>query len=164
MVHIWNKYRSEEIHIDFSRITGQQILTEFSSSKNNIHVNLLQMNVYKSVRKSVQRCWKKSLSHGHVNTPLMHGKNQKTHQSWTNLAHFVVGKVPIQVDFPEGGLHKGGSPRVFPTDGEHMSMGISTNIKISSFSFLHSFLLVFFNFPDLSHQKIFSQEHGNVKI
>ncbi len=35
--------------------------------------------------------------------------------------------------------------------------------KISSFCFLHSFfLLVFLNFPDPSHQKLFPWEHGNV--
>jgi len=38
----------------------------------------------------------------------------------------------------------------FSTDGEHMSMGTSMYVMISSFSFLHSFLLVFLNFPDLS--------------
>ncbi len=45
------------------------------------------------------------------------------------------------------------APRAFLTNGEHTHMGTSMDIflqKISSFSFLHSFLLVFFNFPDLS--------------
>ncbi len=51
---------------------------------------------------------------------------------------------------PEGGSHEGSSPRAFLTDGEHTSMGTSTYLKISSFSFLHSFLLVFLNFPDMS--------------
>ncbi len=83
----------------------------------------------------------------------------------------VVGEVPIRV-----GSHEGGSQKVFPTDGDHTSMGTSTNVKISSLSFLHSFLLVFLNFPDLSlsscflnfpdqyHQKIFPWEHENVEI
>ncbi len=55
----------------------------------------------------------------------------------------VVGEVPIWVGSPAGGSHKGGSPRAFPTDGEHTSMGTSTYVKVSSFSFIHSFLLVF---------------------
>jgi len=39
----------------------------------------------------------------------------------------------------------------FPTYGEHTSMENSMYLKISSFSFLHSFLLLFFlNFPNLS--------------
>jgi hypothetical protein len=65
------------------------------------------------------------------------------------LAHFVVGEVPIQVGSPEGALHKGSSLRAFLTHGEHTSMGIFTFVKISSFSFLH----VFLNFPEISHQK-----------
>jgi len=56
---------------------------------------------------------------------------------------FLGFVVPMQVGSPEGGLHEGGSPRVFPTNGEHMSMGTSAYMEISSFSFHHSFLLVF---------------------
>ncbi len=88
---------------------------------------------------------------------------------------FVLGEVPIREGSPEGGSHQGGSLRAFPTNGEHMSMGISMYLTISSFSFLHSFLLVFLNFPDLSlsslcfwifvtHQKIFPWEYGNIEI
>ncbi len=62
---------------------------------------------------------------------------------------YIVGEVPIQVGSLEGGSHKGGSPRVFLIDGEHTSMRTSY-VKISSFSFLHSFFLVFLNFPNLS--------------
>jgi hypothetical protein len=36
---------------------------------------------------------------------------------------FVVGQVPIGMGTLEGGSHEGGSPRVFPTNGEHMSWG-----------------------------------------
>ncbi len=64
---------------------------------------------------------------------------------WNN----VVGEVPIQVDSPEGRLYEGSSPRVFPTDREHTSIGTFMYLKISFLSFLHSFLLVFLNFPDL---------------
>ncbi len=52
------------------------------------------------------------------------------------------------VGSPDGGSDKGGSPRASPT--KHTSMGTSTSAKISSLSFLHYFLLVFLNFPDLS--------------
>jgi len=43
-----------------------------------------------------------------------------------------------------------GSPRVFLTDGEDTDMGTSMYVKITSFSFLHSFFLVFLNFSNLS--------------
>ncbi len=85
----------------------------------------------------------------------------------------------LRVGSPEGGLHQGGSLRVFSIDGEHTSMGTSMYVKKlffffpplfpSSFFFLKfpdlslsSF--VFLNFPDPSHQKIFPWEHGNVEI
>jgi hypothetical protein len=55
-----------------------------------------------------------------------------------------VGKeVPIHMGSPEERSHEG--PIGFPTHGELMSMGTSTYVKVSSFSFLHSFLLVFFS-------------------
>ncbi len=65
--------------------------------------------------------------------------------------------------------------RAFLADGEQTSVGTSTSVKISSFSFLRSFfffffvfscsvpfLLVFLNYPDQSHQEIFSGEHRNI--
>ncbi len=58
---------------------------------------------------------------------------------------YVVGEVPIRVGSPEGESHEGGSSRAFLTNQEHISMGTSTYVNISSFSFL-----VFLNFPDLS--------------
>jgi len=60
------------------------------------------------------------------------------------------------VGSPEGGSHKGGNMRAFPTGGEHTSTGnlqvcFQKNLKkTSSFPFLHSLLLVFFYFRDLS--------------
>ncbi len=38
---------------------------------------------------------------------------------------FVVGEVPIGMGSSEGGSREGDSPRVFLTNGEHMSMGTS---------------------------------------
>ncbi len=109
--------------------------------------------------------------HENYNFPTLAYKIHMYHEN------YVVREVPIRVGFPEGGSHKGGISRMFSTDGEHTSMGTSTYIKISSSFFLHSFLLVFLNFLNLSlsfkcflnflnssHQKIFSWEHGNVKI
>jgi hypothetical protein len=85
---------------------------------------------------------------------------------------YVVGEVPTRVGSPEGGSHKGGNMRAFPTGGEHTSTG---NLKVCfkflfflnfffsfppffpscffKFSWSVPFLLVFFNFPDPSHQK-----------
>jgi hypothetical protein len=64
----------------------------------------------------------------------------------------------------EAGSHKSASPRAFLTDGEHMSMGTSMYVKNLFFFFPPFFpCLVFLNFPDLSHQKIFLCEHGNIE-
>jgi hypothetical protein len=73
----------------------------------------------------------------------------------------VVGEVPMQVGSPQGVSNECDSPRVFLTNGEHTSIGTCPRVfltngehtsigtsstyvkKISSFSFLHSFLPVF---------------------
>ncbi len=62
------------------------------------------------------------------------------------------GRFPHKVGSPEGGLHESGSLRVFPTDGEHTSMGTSTYLKQNNliFFFPPFFPSCFFlNFPDL---------------
>ncbi len=62
----------------------------------------------------------------------------------SELLLFFVGEVPIQVGSPEGGLHNGGSLRVFPNNEEHMmSMGTSTYDK-KSLLFLSSILSFLF--------------------
>ncbi len=78
------------------------------------------------------------------------------------------------MDFHEGVSFKGNSMTVFLTNGEHMNIGTSMYIKIFYFYYLHylflffwifmicPFLLVFLNFPDISHQKIFSWERRNI--
>ncbi len=56
----------------------------------------------------------------------------------------VVREIPIHLGSLEGGSHK--APSVFPPQREHMCTGTSKYVTVSSFSFPHSFLLVFFNF------------------
>jgi hypothetical protein len=58
----------------------------------------------------------------------------------------VVREVAIRVGSPEGGLHEGGSPSAFPTDGdgEHMSKSLHEAIELSSMKVGLFFMLLTF--------------------